>query len=72
MVLQNTPNPSTNGFTIEFPEVEGEYIISNSNGNLIQQNSVRTKSTYLQLPKGIYFVKWINKNGIQTQKLIAL
>ena len=72
MVLQNTPNPSTNGFTIEFPEIEGEYIISNTNGNLIQRNSVRTKCTYLKPPKGIYFVKWINKKGIQTQKTIAL
>ena len=47
MVLQNTPNPSTNGFTIEFPEIEGEYIISNTNGNLIQQNSVRTKKRHI-------------------------
>lgn len=70
--LKVFPNPSTKGFTIEFPEIEGEYVISNTNGKLFQQNEVKSKSIFIVLPKGIYFVKWINKNGIQTQKLIAL
>ncbi|PWH84770.1 T9SS type A sorting domain-containing protein [Brumimicrobium oceani] len=71
-VLKVYPNPSDKGFTIEFPEIEGEYIISNTNGELFQQDEVKTKSIFIELPKGIYFAKWINKNGIQTQKIIAL
>lgn len=66
------PNPSSNGFTIEFPEAIGEYMISNTNGKLIEENKVLTKTTFIQLPKGIYFIKWINKGEVQTQKIIAL
>lgn len=71
-VLKVYPNPSDNGFTIEFPEAIGEYMISNTNGKLIEENKVLTKTTFIQLPKGIYFIKWINKGEVQTQKIIAL
>lgn len=47
-------------------------MISNTNGKLIEENKVLTKTTFIQLPKGIYFIKWINKDEVQTQKIIAL
>ena len=71
-VLKVYPNPSDNGFTIEFPEIEGKYIISNTNGKLVEESKVLSKTIFIQLPKGVYFLKWINKNGIQTQKIIAI
>jgi hypothetical protein len=71
-VLKVYPNPSDNGFTIEFPEVNGDYTVTNTNGKNIQENKVLSKSIFIELPKGMYFLKWINKNGIQTKKIIAL
>src|SRR5690554_6876406 len=71
-VLKVYPNPSDNGFTIEFPEMNGSYIITNTNGKIVNENRVLTQTIFIELPKGIYVVKWINTNGIQTQKIIAL
>src|SRR5690554_118141 len=70
--LKVYPNPSENGFTIEFPEMNGSYIITNTNGKIVNENRVLTQTIFIELPKGIYVVKWINTNGIQTQKIIAL
>src|SRR5690554_4685235 len=70
--LKVYPNPSNNGFTIEFPDATGEYVISNTNGKRIKENKVLTKTTFIQLPKGVYFIKWVNKGEVQTQKIIAL
>jgi len=66
------PNPSDKGFTVEFPEVNGNYIITNTSGKRVQENEVLTKRSFVELPKGVYFIKWINKNDIQTLKIIAL
>lgn len=71
-VLKVYPNPSDKGFTIEFPEMNGSYIITNTNGKIVNENRVLTQTIFIELPKGIYVVKWINTNGIQTQKIIAL
>lgn len=70
--LKVYPNPSDKEFTIAFSKVEGEYIISNVNGKIIQKGDVYKSSMLIHLSEGIYFIKWINKNGIQTQKMIAL
>jgi hypothetical protein len=71
-VLKVYPNPSDNGFTIEFPEVNGDYTVTNTNGKNIQENKVLSKSIFIELPKGIYFLKWRNNKEIQTKKIIAL
>ena len=70
--LKVYPNPSNKGFTIAFSKVEGKYIISDINGKVIQRKDVFQPSIIINLAKGIYFIKWINKDGIQTQKMIAL
>ena len=72
ILLKVYPNPSNKGFTIAFPKVEGEFIISVINGKVVKRGDVVESSILILLPKGIYFIKWINKDGIQTQKMIAL
>ncbi|WP_146194215.1 T9SS type A sorting domain-containing protein [Brumimicrobium oceani] len=71
-VLKVYPNPSDNGFTIEFPEMNGFYIITNTNGKRLKESKVLSKTIFIELPKGIYFVKWKSTNGVQTKKIIAL
>ncbi|PKR81258.1 hypothetical protein CW751_06650 [Brumimicrobium salinarum] len=71
-VLKVYPNPSDKGFTIEFPEPEGSYIITDTNGKIIKENRVLSQTVFIELPKGIYFLKWMSSNGVQTKKIIAL
>lgn len=66
------PNPSENGFTIDFPKANGDFIILNTKGKHIKEGKVLSKTIFIELPKGIYFVKWIYKNEVQNQKIISL
>ncbi len=66
------PNPSSQEFTIEFPQGEGEINIVDLNGKIIHTEHVIRERMIINLPKGVYILKWENNKEVQTQKIIAL
>lgn len=73
-VLKVFPNPTTDLCTVIFPRASGECTVANVNGNIVYNQRIgeETKTTYLRLPKGIYFLKWIEGREIITEKIIVL
>ncbi|MDF3029259.1 MAG: hypothetical protein K0S23_3566 [Fluviicola sp.] len=72
--LQVFPNPTTDQFTIVFPRAGGKYLIADINGQVFKHEEVgeENKTIYIRLPKGVYFLKWIEQEKITTKKIIVL
>ncbi len=78
--LRVQPNPSQGQFDIILNNVDGasEVIITNSNGTVVERRMIqlnaKTQSMKFNLNKqaaGMYLVKVISKQGIQTMKIIV-
>lgn len=72
--LQIFPNPATEGFTVLFPLAAGNYSIFDSNGRIFKQGPIaeNNKKLYIELPKGVYFLKWNENEQVITKKIIVL
>ena len=68
------PNPTSGGVTILFPENKGNYVLVDANGRLIESSAVdeSNQKLYLNLNKGIYFLRWNNENEVLTEKISVL
>ncbi|MEO0340333.1 MAG: T9SS type A sorting domain-containing protein, partial [Bacteroidota bacterium] len=67
------PNPMADQFSIRLKNMEGHYNLLNSKGQIIQNdrlqlgiNSVNVST----LPKGIYFIQIVTKEGAVTKKIL--
>ncbi len=72
--LQAFPNPTTDQFTLIFPRASGHYLVSDMNGRIFEEQPVgeETKTQYLRLPKGVYFLRWVDGEAVITKKIIVL
>jgi hypothetical protein len=72
--LKVFPNPTTDQFTLVFPRVGGEYLIADMNGRVFVREAVveENKTSYLRLPQGVYYLKWMDGAKISTKKIIVL
>ncbi len=71
--LRVYPNPSNETINVLFPKNQGQYQLSNIQGEIIKEGDVIKDRNYIfQLSKGTYIIKWINNKGIQTKKIIIL
>ncbi len=71
--LRVYPNPSNETVNVLFPKNQGQYQLSNIQGEIIKEGGVIQDRNYIfQLSKGTYIIKWINNKGMQTQKIIIL
>lgn len=72
--LQVFPNPTTDQFTLVFPRASGHYLVSDMNGRIFEGQPVgeETKTQYLRLPKGVYFIRWVDGEAVITKKIIVL
>lgn len=68
------PNPTTDRFTVVFPQASGQYCIGDLNGRILEYGQVREENkTYsLRLPKGVYYITWFTNGGTVTKKIIVL
>jgi hypothetical protein len=72
--LKVFPNPTADQFTIVFPKSEGDYVISDVNGRIFENGQVgeENKTRYLRLPKGVYYLKWVDGSRVITKKIMVL
>ncbi len=67
------PNPSNGKFTLETDNYQNAaYEILDLNGKIVSSSKLnnRTKEVNLDVANGIYWVRIINKDGVQTKKLV--
>lgn len=72
--LKIFPNPTTDRFTVVFPQASGQYSIGDVNGRILEHGQVReeNRTHALRLPKGVYYLTWFNNGGMVTKKIIVL
>ena len=74
MINSIYPNPAKDKINIELLAnvKEVKYVLTNSTGNILRSSSFRNKTT-LDLSvfsKGVYFLKIIAEDGVETKKII--
>jgi len=68
------PNPAKDKINIELLAnvKEVKYVLTNSTGNILRSSSFRNKTTLdlSAFSKGVYFLKIIAEDGVETKKII--
>ena len=73
-VLSLYSNPNIGNFTLETPSKNGIISILDMYGKEVATQSIRASKTVLdlQIPHGIYFLKYQNENVLQTLQFVVL
>ena len=68
------PNPNNGNFTLETPSKNGNITILDMYGKEVAMQSIQASKTLLdlQIPHGIYFLKYQNENSLQTLQFVVL
>lgn len=72
--LKVYPNPTSGQTTVVFPLAAGSFTVCDINGRIIVQQKLENniKTHYLNLSKGVFYLKWINETNVLTTKISVL
>jgi len=68
------PNPTSGQTTVVFPLAAGSFTVCDINGRIIVQQKLENniKTHYLNLSRGVFYLKWTNESTVLTTKISVL
>ena len=72
--LKVYPNPTSGQTNVVFPLAAGSFTVCDINGRIIVQQKLENniKTHYLNLSKGVFYLKWTNETTVITTKIFVL